>query len=738
MTATIPAPLIHAGARFVLVKPHDKAAFEPEWATRTYDSSSPQLLSHLKNGGNYGVLTHNGICIIDIDNPEEFRKLNPNIPDTFMVRRGSSGRGHIYFTCPDCPEEFRKKIETPFGDVRLGGNFYVVGASCTHPSGDAYEIIKNVPISDISWNEINRLIQTKPPGRITERQFALPDVIRETTERQFNLPDVIRETNPGRNQTLYRYGCQLRALGRDDGEISLLVRDANQNRCKPSPLLEDEISTLIRSVIQHTMGNIVLPERSFPKKEPEEIGIVDYELPDGCLIVTTNKAGMTITRINCSIYSDFLTNLLSIKYFNKILYIYDHGNHYYRPQTNEIETHVRNTVIKFGVSDKLQLILAEIKTHLTSMGCYIEYPFNTDTNKIPVENGIVRINYSDETIEILPHSPEHLFTYKLSVRYDPSKKNCMVIPLLKRLVELKDIITLVQIPAQAILQMQTANSYKKAYLLQGEPHAGKTSYLKLLYRLFGDDFTTAISLQQLCDNHFVGGALEGKLLNIYDDLEDVALNTIDQFKTLTGDCRHGIERKYESIYTGKITAVHIFTCNYPPGYPAKVKRDAAFWARWEYLKFPFAYTVNPNFYSEWYTDDMISAFLNLILSIMIHIKKHGLVSNSDVQDVMMSWSVNSDHLYNFIESIFEPYEGKRPVLFNKIKLHNAYLKWCMENKIPEHKQHQSLRKFTVALQAHDIIPTQTRVGRDRYEVYSTLSYIQKPNSDDLNVISSIS
>lgn len=447
--------------------------------------------------------------------------------------------------------------------------------------------------------------------------------------------------------------------------------------------------------------------------------------PRYIIVITDEKTGKTTTHINHSQYSEFLKNFFNIVYFNKILFIYDHTDHVYRPQTNEIETHIRNTYIEYNISGKLVGHLLEIKSHLTSMGCHTEYPFNTCSTDIPVENGVVRINYTDESISLLNHGPEHMFTYKLSVTYNPEIKNCFVIPLLKRMVDPEYIKTLVQIPSQALLQMQTANSYKKAYLLQGEPHAGKTSYLKLLYRLFGDEFTTAISLQQLCENHFVGGALEGKLLNIYDDLEDIDLTVIDQFKTLTGDCRHGIERKYESVYTGKITAVHIFTCNYPPGYPDKVKRDAAFWARWEYLKFPNSYPVNPNFYTEWYTEERVSSFFNLILSTMIVIKKRGLVSNSDIQEVMSNWSVNSDHLYDFLETLFEPCTGKIPNNFSKVKLHRSYLQWCSDNQIPEHKQHTTIRKFTIALQAHNILPAQVRVGKERYEVYQTISYAQK-------------
>ena len=401
--------------------------------------------------------------------------------------------------------------------------------------------------------------------------------------------------------------------------------------------------------------------------------------------VVNKESGETKTYINFASYANFLTNHFSIVYFNKTIYIYDDGLHYYRQQTNEIETHIRTTVIKYQVPGKLSSIIVELKTHITAMGSHTDYPFNNDTQTIPVENGIVKINYDTEEVSLLAHGPQHLFTYKLFVTYNPLVKNCKVIPLLKRMVEPENIKTLIQIPAQALLQMQTGHAYKKAYLLQGEPHAGKTSYLKLLYMIFGDEFTTAISLQQLCEDRFVGGNLEGKLLNIYDDLEDVALEVIDQFKTLTGDCRHGIERKYAIKYTGKVTAAHIFTCNYPPEYPEKVKRDAAFWARWEYIKFPFTYAVNPNFYVEWYTDENLSSFFNLTLAAMLTIKKRGLLSNSDIQEVMMNWSINSDPMFDFISYAFEPFNGKSVNHYSKVKLHDLYLKWCRESDIPEHK-----------------------------------------------------
>ena len=451
---------------------------------------------------------------------------------------------------------------------------------------------------------------------------------------------------------------------------------------------------------------------------------------------SVSKAGNVTLKIDFASYAIFLKDHFSVEYFNKTIYIYDHGEHLYRQHTNEIGTHLHNTVDEWGIEGRLSTMLIEIMAQLTTMGCHAKYPFNQSIDKIPVENGVVQIDYNIGEITLLPHSPNHKFTYKLSVEYDPTMRNCNAIQLLKRMVERQDIKTLIQIPAQALLQMQMNHSFKKAYLLQGEPHAGKTSYLKFLYEIFGSEFRGSIPLQQLCNDKFVGGALEGKLLNIFDDLEDIALDVIDQFKNLTGDCNHSIERKYESRYTGKITVVHLFTCNYPPDVPPKVKRDAAFWTRWEYLKFPFAYTVNPNFYTEWYTKERKSAFFNCILSAMIHIRQRGLLSNSDVQDVMMVWNINAEPMYDFIADTLDT--NTTPTLtshFSKQKLFVAYNKWCHENAIPEHKMKLSLTAFTTALQVHGIVPSQKKENKKVYETYATSLFVRKLGSTiDLNYV----
>ncbi len=465
----------------------------------------------------------------------------------------------------------------------------------------------------------------------------------------------------------------------------------------------------------------------------------------------TNEIESTV--FDCSKYSEYLADFFSLKNFNGTIYIYDSEKQIYKQHQNEINTHIRDNYVKWNVSKLLQNWVREINTHINSMGNESIYPFNTSTNTIPVSNGVIEINYDVKTgvdydslsvikehhdiikipdmdirrfVKLLPHGPEHLFTYKLSVIFDPEAKKDPSIKLLGEWVD--NPMGLLQIPAQALLQTQNGHSYKKAHLLQGEPHAGKTSFITLLYKVFPQEFTEAIRLQQICEDRFVGGNLEGKLLNMYDDLEDLPLNTIEPFKTLTGSCTHGIERKYEKHYTGRITAVHIFSCNYPPEYPDKVKRDTAFWERWEYIKFPYSYPVDPNFYEKTFTPELVASFFNAILWAMIKIKKNGLMIKSDVQEVMMNWSINSDPLFEFITWGFGTNVGTNPNIYSKNKLFKAYIEYCNGHNIQEHKRKTTITALTRALQPYGFIPQKIRKKDGNYEVYATTTYKAKPDS----------
>ena len=73
----------------------------------------------------------------------------------------------------------------------------------------------------------------------------------------FQLPDVIQQGE--RNTVLFKYGCQLRAAGRDREEISVLLHHQNDTRCE-APIEDAELETIINSVCRYEVGRSATTE----------------------------------------------------------------------------------------------------------------------------------------------------------------------------------------------------------------------------------------------------------------------------------------------------------------------------------------------------------------------------------------------------------------------------------------------------------------------------------------------
>lgn len=174
-------PRIH----FIRVKPLDKRPDEGlGWpkVRRGYDD--PQLVAHLERGGNYGVLTGEGLAVIDADSPDVREAVLASLPPTFTVRTGrEGGEGrHFYYWCSNLDKPLRLECEGTAngksGDVKFTGG-QVIGPGSVHPSGTRYEILEDRPIATVAAEQI----------RFALRGF-LPSVDADTPEElEGEMPD---------------------------------------------------------------------------------------------------------------------------------------------------------------------------------------------------------------------------------------------------------------------------------------------------------------------------------------------------------------------------------------------------------------------------------------------------------------------------------------------------------------------------------------------------------------------
>jgi len=363
------------------------------------------------------------------------------------------------------------------------------------------------------------------------------------------------------------------------------------------------------------------------------------------------------------------------------LYVYDRSSGLYCENEGHVESCVQKIAETIGFTGRITSAKKEVLSYVKDHRIEKEYPFNRYPG-VPCKNGVLVIDYETGAKSLEPYSPEMRFKYRLPVTFDPGADAGPIDTVLRSWVEPEDVPLLYQIPAQALLHASALEKpFKKTYLLQGDGNAGKTTYLELLYAVFGAENCSGVALQRLGADRFAKGAMEDKVLNIYDDLSEVPLSNVGELKTLTGVFYHNIEKKGKDSYQGKIFCVFLFTCNAPPTFDKEVKNDSAFWSRWQYVVFPNCFPVDPTFTERQFTPENLSGFFNAVVDAAIQIRRQKrLLVDSDAYEVRDKWTCNSDPLYRFIQENLEQREKK---YIRKDDFYEAVRKyWAYENVDP--------------------------------------------------------
>jgi putative DNA primase/helicase len=437
---------------------------------------------------------------------------------------------------------------------------------------------------------------------------------------------------------------------------------------------------------------------------------------------TTSRGGEVL--LNYSAIADHVAEELRCVSYRRTIYIYDTEHGIYRANDGDVEEMTQEVAEQCKFTGKISSAKREIVSHITDMRVTREYPFNQNPG-IPCANGVVVIDYETGARTLEPHSPENRYTYRLPVAYNPEADPTEIIQVLSSWADEGNYEVLLQIPAQALLQATVMGKpYKKSYIVHGDTNGGKSSYIELLRRTFGDENTARVMLQRIGQDRFCLASMEGKMFNIYDDLDDVPMQNSTVLKTLTGFDWHDVERKGIDAYRARIFCVHLFTCNRPPETPDRVKNDAAFWERWEYLTFPNLFEVDPSWYDRVLTPQNSSAFLNLVIGTMIRIVQSGsLLVRSSAYEVRDVWQTNADPIYKFITENLN-HDGKGVV--EKEDAYRGFLNFARTESVNQSKVPTNLEMFAKCVFRYGFAPARVMVKGERRQVFR--GYVWKSTS----------
>lgn len=199
---------------------------------------------------NVGIAAGEGLLVVDVDGPQGAAWVEASdLPATLTCRTGKGE--HRYYSIPDgvhLGNAPRGINSPPQIDIRGTGG-YVVAPPSVHPSGAVYqwEDVENVPtraqMSPLpAWMLAALTANAAGAGSIGDR-FALPAAI----------PEGGGDGTPGRNETLYRLACSLRAREMPPEEIRAEVARVNAERCIP-PLASAEVHKLVESALTKPAG----------------------------------------------------------------------------------------------------------------------------------------------------------------------------------------------------------------------------------------------------------------------------------------------------------------------------------------------------------------------------------------------------------------------------------------------------------------------------------------------------
>lgn len=434
--------------------------------------------------------------------------------------------------------------------------------------------------------------------------------------------------------------------------------------------------------------------------------------PYNSLFTTTTRGGV---KLDFQAIADVIIARYEPITFNRQTWIYVDG--LYQREQGEILSYTAEVARAAGFEGSITAAAREITAYVAAHDIVTIYPFDRFPDALPLENGVLCINWEMESVTLHPYAPMFRFTHRWPVSYDPDADPGPVDQVLGSYVADQEVPALLQLPAQAILQFLGFGPFKKSYIFEGPTNGGKSTYVEhFLNRLFGAENISGVSLQEIGFSRFVTGSLENKILNRCDDLADIPLRNVGPFKTLTGGFSHQIERKHEKDYPGKISAVHVFATNMPPEVPENVLFDSAFWARFIYLRFNNCFEVDPSFCDRVLTPTNMSGALNRILTEMFTIRGDGRLSfDQDPGGVKDEWQTAANPFQRFVASEMDT--SNEPVRFDKGKLFRCFLGWCNEEQISPRKVPGSMTGFTQMIFGSGFKPVRRGKREEREQMY---------------------
>ncbi|MEG2412588.1 MAG: phage/plasmid primase, P4 family [Clostridium sp.] len=329
--------------------------------------------------------------------------------------------------------------------------------------------------------------------------------------KKFSMDFSKLQEGDGRNDTLFSYILTLQQQAMTKDEIREVIRVINQFIIK-EPISDKELDVILR-------------DKAFLKESFYIKGKLQYE-----------KLAIYLIREH------------HVVKMNDNLHVYKEG--YYSSSSDEIERNMLQYIINSTRTPRGEILRY---LELRSQEVVMESP-----KLIALKNGILNL----ENKSLCEFSPEHKIKNKIPVNYNPAAYSETMDKTLDKICCYDKSLRLL-IEEMIGYTFFRRNELGKCFILTGKGSNGKSTLLDVMKKLIGKENLASVSLNELNDR-FKTFQLEGKLVNIGDDISNGYIEDNSTFKKLVTGETVNVERKGSDPFDFENYSKLIFSANEIP------------------------------------------------------------------------------------------------------------------------------------------------------------------------------
>lgn len=428
----------------------------------------------------------------------------------------------------------------------------------------------------------------------------------------------------GRNDKLFTYILKLQSQGMAKNDIKETISIIN-NYILEEPVEQNEL-------------NIILRDEAFMKESFYIKGVFQHEK-----------------------FGDFLINEHHICKITNILHIYK-GGVYSDKQEDIEEAMIKHIPALKRMQRQETLAYLQLKAKHKNFA---------STKYVVVKNGVFNL----ETWQLEDFTPEIITRNKVPVAYIPGAHYKVTDKTLNKIaVNDKTIRSILEEILGYILFRR--NEFAATFILTGNGSNGKSSYLKIIRQLVGEENTSSLDLNEL-DQRFKTAELFGKLANIGDDISKGYIKESSVFKKLSTGETLNVERKGKDPFDFTNYAKLIFSANEMPrinDFTDGLGR------RLQIVPFKAKFTPEDEDYDPFITDKLLSdesmqyVLLLALKSLKRLLDEKKFTKSKAVEEELVKYQEENNPIISFVNN--ENIELERSVVGD---VYLQYKVYCAEN-----------------------------------------------------------